>query len=216
MTLVRRDDLACVVQAGGRSSRMGFDKATAPFLGQPLLERVLRRVSPAVSELAVTTVRPESLSFIDGVRIDGLPVSVHRDLEGPAGAMRGIASSLSAATGSLVAIVACDMPFVSAGLIAALADRVATDGLDVCVPRVSRGLEPLCAVWRRETALPLATRLLAEDSQRIRFLIDGLHAGFLDEADIIAAAGSTVCFENVNTPSEFALAENMALRDPDL
>ena len=216
MTNVRRDDLACVVQAGGRSSRMGFDKATASFLGEPLVGRVLRRAAPAVSELAVTTVRPEALEFLGGLSIDGVPVSIRRDLEGPAGAMRGIASSLAAATKPYVAIVACDMPFVSPRVIAALAERVEREGLDACVPRVSRGLEPLCAVWRREAALPVARALLAEDRQRIRFLIDGLNAGFLEEDQIVAAAGSTVCFENVNTPSEFAVAEDIARRRPDL
>lgn len=54
--------------------------------------------------------------------------------------MRGIASSLAAARLPLVAIVACDMPFVSPELIGALADRVEAEALDVCVPREERGL----------------------------------------------------------------------------
>ena len=210
MTDVRRDDLACVVQAGGLSSRMGFDKATASFLGEPLVQRVLERIAPVASELLVTSVRPRVLSFLEQEPVGGLEVRVCRDLQGAPGAMRGIASSLDAASRPLVAIVACDMPFVSADLIGALADRVLRDGLDACVPRTSRGLEPLCAVWRRESCLPVARELLAEDSQRIRFLINRLETGFLDEDEDVAVAGSLVCFENVNTPREFARAEAFA------
>ena len=55
-------------------------------------------------------------------------------------------------------------------------------------------------------------RLLAaaSDRQRIRSLIDRVHAGYLDEPQIIEAAGSLLCFENVNTPEEFAAAELLA------
>lgn len=210
MTSVRRGDLACVVQAGGRSSRMGFDKATAPFLGEPLVGRVLRRIAPVASELLVTSVRPGELTFLERSSFDGLDTRVCRDLPGAAGAMRGIASSLFAATRPLVAVVACDMPFVSPGLISALADRVVRDGLDACVPRTSRGLEPLCAVWRRDACLPVARELLDGDLQRIRFLIDRVHTGYLLEDEVVAAAGSLACFENVNTPDEFARAEAIA------
>ena len=52
--------------------------------------------------------------------------------------------------------------------------------------------------------------LLACDRQRIRCLIDRVNAGNLDEPQIVAVAGSTLCFENVNTPEEFAAAELLA------
>ena len=211
MTCVRLDHLACVVQAGGRSTRMGFDKATASFLGEPLVARVLRLAAPAASELAVTSVRPQELFFLEGASFDGLPVRVVADLAGPAGAMRGIASSLAAASAPLVAVVACDMPFVSPDLLCALAARLERDGLDVCVPRVARGIEPLCAVWRRDTCLPVARELLAQDAQRIRLLIDRVNAGYLDESAIVAAAGSLDCFENVNTPDELAAVQERAV-----
>lgn len=83
------------------------------------------------------------------------------DLEGPAGAMRGIASSLAAARLPFVAIVACDMPFVSPELIGALADLVEEGPLDVCVPREERGLSRCapCGVarpahWRLASSSP--------------------------------------------------------------
>lgn len=210
MTTVRRADLSCVVQAGGMSSRMGRDKARMAFCGKPLIERVLERLALVGSELVVTTSRPDELAYLEECEFDGLAPRVVMDIDGPAGAMRGIASSLAAARLPLVAIVACDMPFVSPELIGALADRVKEAPLDVCVPREERGIEPLCAVWRRDSCAPVAQELLSCDRQRIRCLISRVQAGYMDEPQIVKAAGSTLCFENVNTPEEFAAAELLA------
>ena len=210
MTTVRRADLSCVVQAGGLSSRMGSDKARMLFCGEPLIERVLGRLAHVAGELVVTTSRPSELAYLEQRTFDGLRPRVVMDLDGPAGAMRGIASSLTTARLPLVAVVACDMPFVSPELVAELADRVEGEALDVCVPREGRGIEPLCAVWRRETCAPVARELLDQDLQRIRCLIGRVHAGYLDEPQIVEVAGSTLCFENVNTPEEFAAAELLA------
>ncbi len=210
MTTVRRADLSCVVQAGGLSSRMGCDKARMPFCGKPLIERVLERLALVGSELIVTTSRPDELAYLDEREFNGLVPRVVMDVDGPAGAMRGIASSLAAARLPLVAIVACDMPFVSPELIGVLADRVEAEALDVCVPREERGIEPLCSVWRRDACAPVAQELLVCDRQRIRCLINRVQAGYLDEPQIVKAAGSTLCFENVNTPEEFAAAELLA------
>ena len=210
MTTVRRADLSCVVQAGGLSSRMGCDKARMLFCGEPLIERVLGRLAPVAGELVVTTSRPSELAYLEERAFGGLVPRVVTDLEGSAGAMRGIASSLAAARLPLAAIVACDMPFVSPELIGALSDRVKEGPLDVCVPREERGIEPLCAVWRRQACAPVARELLDQDRQRIRCLIDRVHAGYLDEPQIVEVAGSTLCFENVNTPEEFAAAELLA------
>lgn len=97
MTTVRRADLSCVVQAGGLSSRMGCDKARMAFCGEPLIERVLGRLAPVAGELVVTTSRPSELAYLEEHAFGGLVPRVVADLEGPAGAMRGIASSLAAA-----------------------------------------------------------------------------------------------------------------------
>ena len=97
MTTVRRADLSCVVQAGGLSSRMGCDKARMAFCGEPLIERVLGRLAPIAGELVVTTSRPSELAYLEELMFDGLRPRVVMDVDGPAGAMRGIASSLAAA-----------------------------------------------------------------------------------------------------------------------
>lgn len=90
MTTVRRADLSCVVQAGGLSSRMGCDKARMVFCGEPLIERVLGRLAPVAGELVVTTSRPSELVYLEERTFGGLVPRIVPDLEGSAGAMRGI------------------------------------------------------------------------------------------------------------------------------
>ncbi|MCX8063463.1 MAG: NTP transferase domain-containing protein, partial [Anaerolineales bacterium] len=54
-----------VVQAGGESRRMGKDKALLPFLGKPLIQRILERLIPVVDEALVTTNHPERYGFLN-------------------------------------------------------------------------------------------------------------------------------------------------------
>lgn len=73
---------------------MGCDKASMAFCGEPLIERVLGRLAPVAGELVVTTSRPSELAYLEECAFGGLVPRVVADLEGSAGAMRGIASSL--------------------------------------------------------------------------------------------------------------------------
>jgi len=57
--------LTVCIQAGGASSRMGEDKALKPFLGRPLIQRVIERLAPIADELLVTTNRPEEYAFLN-------------------------------------------------------------------------------------------------------------------------------------------------------
>ena len=60
--------LTIAVQAGGESRRMGQDKALMPFLGQPLIQRVVKRLSAIADEIIITTNQPDSYRFL------GLPL----------------------------------------------------------------------------------------------------------------------------------------------
>ncbi len=102
---------------------MGSDKALLPFLGRPLIQRVLERLTPIADEILVTTNRPEDYHFLD------LPL--FRDLKPDRGALGGLYTALSSATCEAVAVVACDMPFASAALIEA-ARQAARPGRGGC------------------------------------------------------------------------------------
>jgi molybdopterin-guanine dinucleotide biosynthesis protein A len=194
--------LSVVVQAGGQSTRMGEDKALKPFLGRPLVERVVERLRPVADELLVTTNHPEAYAFL---RLPLFP-----DLKPGRGALGGLYTALASATQQAVAVVACDLPFASAPFLVASAGILVQEGADVVIAETAHGLEPLHAVYRREACLgPIGTaidlgqwRMISWFPQvRVRKL-------FSDELSRYDPDG--LAFRNVNTPEELAEAEQLA------
>ena len=138
--------LSVAVQAGGQSSRMGENKALKPFLGRPLIERVVRRVESAADEMLITTNEPGAFDFL-GIRQES-------DVRPGFGPLGGLYTALAAARLPTVAVVACDMPFANAPLLVASAGILLKDDVDVVIARSPEGFEPLHAVYRRTTCLP--------------------------------------------------------------
>ena len=151
--------LTICVQAGGESRRMGQDKARMPFLGRPLIQRVIDRLSPIADEVIVTTNTPDDYRFL------GLPL--FPDLKPGRGALGGLYTALSSATGDTVAVVACDMPFASPKLIEAASRLLVEEAADVVIPDSGGGLEPMHAVYRRETCIPAIASAIDNDKWKL-------------------------------------------------
>jgi len=200
--------LTLVIQAGGESRRMGQDKALMPFLGAPLIARVLQRLQPLAAETLVTSNRPEAYAFL------GLPFIPDR-IAGR-GALGGLYTALSAATQPLVAVVACDMPFASPALFTACASQLEAEGWDAVVPRTEGGMEPFHAVYARERCLPLVEAAIQADKWRVDAWFEQARIRFLDPAETRLHDPGGLAFWNVNTPEEFAQAEQIALQGEDL
>jgi molybdopterin-guanine dinucleotide biosynthesis protein A len=195
------EDLCVVVQAGGESTRMGQDKALVFFSGQPLVQRVLERLSLLASELVVTTNRPDDFKFL-GVRLAG-------DIFPGYGSLGGLHTALSAASLPLVAVVACDMPFASAALIEATVQTMIETGCDAVVPRSEHGLEPFHAVYRKETCLPLVEAAIRNEKRRVDAWYAQARMLFIPYETVLQYDPSGRAFLNVNTPEELAEAEKI-------
>ncbi len=194
--------LSFVVQAGGESRRMGQDKALLPFLGQPLILRVLQRVRPMADEILVTTNRPEAYEFLD------LPLVP--DLIPGRGALGGVYTAMKAASQPFVAIVACDMPFASPALFAAERDILLASQADIAIPHSGEGLEPFHAVYRREACLPAIEAALQGDKWRVDAWFSQVKLHMLRLEEIQRLDPAFLCFRNVNTPEELVEAEHLA------
>lgn len=194
--------LTLLIQAGGQSSRMGEDKALKPFRGRPLILRVVERLAPIADEILVTTNDLERYAFL-GLRL--VP-----DLVPGCGPLGGLHAGLTAASHPLVAVVACDMPFASAPLLEACARLLVEERADVVIPRSASGLEPLHAVYRRETCLPAIQAALQAGEFKVIGWFPQVKVRELGEAEIAALDPSGLAFWNINTPEEFARAEKMA------
>lgn len=190
--------------AGGNSQRMGLDKALMPFLGRPLVQRVLERLSPLADEVILSTNQPAEYTFL------GIPAVT--DLRPGHGSLGGLYTCLSAARYPFVAAAACDLPFARLDLFTYEISLLAEGEADVVVPRNLNGLEPLHAVYRRETCLPLIEKSL--DKGRFKMI------GWFAEAKVIQISPQSLLkfdpdglvFLNINTIEEFAQAEHIARR----
>ena len=173
-----------------------------PFLGRPLIQRVVDRLTPIADELIVTTNHPQDYRFL------GLPL--FPDLKPGRGALGGLYTALSSAACEVVAVVACDMPFANASLIEAASRLLVQEEADVVIPDSGDGLEPLHAVYRREICLPAIEAAIDTDQWRLISWFPQVKVRILqpDEVKLYDPAGMT--FWNLNTPEEFAEAEKTA------
>jgi molybdopterin-guanine dinucleotide biosynthesis protein A len=191
------------ILAGGKSSRMGtnIDKAFLEFEGQTLLDRAL----------AVTG------AVCGGVRIVGDPAKfagyastkygpVVADVFSGCGPLAGIHAALVHSPAELNLMLAVDMPFVSQGLLAFLFAAAAANEAVVTVPRTSRGLQPLCAIYRRDFS-GVAEQALRAGKYKIDTAFSGVSVRVIEEAELVAAAFSEQSFFNVNTPQDRLAAE---------
>ena len=208
--------LTVCIQAGGQSSRMGEDKALKPFLGRPLIQRVIERLSPVADELIVTTNRPEDYAFLD--------LRLVADLKPGRGALGGLYTAIASAAHPIVAVVACDMPFASGALLEAgsrlLVEEEADDVIARVAPRAERagksneGYEPLHAIYRRETCLPAIEAAIDADQWKVIAWFPQVKVRVLTPDEIKRYDTLGLAFWNVNTPEEFAEAERISLSLP--
>ncbi len=182
---------AAAILAGGRSTRMGADKALLRWDGRRLLDRqldLLRTLGP--TDLYI--------SGRAGVDYAVAGVSVVLDAAPGLGPLGGLAAVLGAVTTAHVVVLAVDLPALTPEFLLRLL-RLRTEGAGV-VPRSAAGWEPLAAVYPREI-LPLVRMHIEQRKLALHRLIDaGIAAGLLIEARI--ADQNSGVFRNVNTPED--------------
>ena len=209
-----KQTITVVIQAGGMSSRMGEDKALKPFLGRPLIQRVIDRLSPIADELIVTTNHPAEYAFLN---TSTRPVgqSVHRlrlvaDLKPGRGALGGLYTAIASATSPFVAVVACDMPFASRIFFEGARGLMVEEEADVVIAKTDDGYEPFHALYRRETCLPAIESAIDADQWKVISWFPQVKTRMLTTNEVKSFDPSGLCFWNLNTPDEFIEAENRA------
>lgn len=209
-----RPRLTVAIQAGGESRRMGQSKATVPFLGRPLLARIVERVAPVADELVITTNEPERLAFLDNLDI-GCDIRLVRDVCSDRGALRGLYTAFQAASNPLISVIACDMVFASPRLMAAEAAVLHRERVDAVVPRNQNGFEPFHATYRVETCLAAIERSLSEGNARAKDFFDKINLRPFTNDDVTRVVPQRGCFINANTPDELARLEALIREEGD-
>ena len=173
---------------GGRSSRMGRDKALLPFHGVALAQAIGGTVRAAAGSCVLVG---------DPSTYAGLGLSVIPDLYPGEGPLGGILTALYHTAADWNVIVACDMPEVSAGFLERLLGCASQSFQDVLAPASCCGrLEPLCSVYHRRSAWALGAAF-ARGARKVADALAEVRLATLTVPDVRI-------FENVNTPRDWA------------
>jgi molybdenum cofactor guanylyltransferase len=204
MSAKKYPDAAAFILAGGRSSRMGRDKAWLELAGLPLVLRVARAVEPLVS--AVTVIGPperfESVGL--GAIPDRMPARAGSG-ESSCGPLGGIITALNATQCSRNLVLACDLPYITTAWLEWLLGRAGALEAQAVVPERTSGVEPLAAVYRKECAQVLA-EALGRDVRKVSEALRDLRVTRIPEAEWRALDPEGNVLANMNTPEEYALA----------
>ena len=196
--LVSPRRMPLLVLAGGFSRRMGRDKATLLWEGQPLLLRVIARLHPIATEIWVSARPGQELPSGTYRRIDDA-----RPGDGP---LAGLAQGLAAIDRGAVpvAVAACDYPYAEPALFPAL--RAAAPEAAVALPLLDGRAHPLMAVWRSDVAAA-CERALARGARRVREVLDEVEAFEIEAAELPGIDGGRA-LQNVNDPAGLTSARD--------
>jgi molybdopterin-guanine dinucleotide biosynthesis protein A len=187
----RVEEVTAFVLAGGKSTRMGRDKAFVELGGRTLLTRA-QVLAQSVAERVVIVGCAEKFSRLGPVVED---VFLDR---GPLG---GIHAALSGTTSEWNLILAVDTPFLEADFLRWLLKQACESEAVVTVPRIAGRWQPLSGVYRRSFAEP-AKRALEVDRNKIDPLFRGVTTRVIEEEEILGLGYSSEMFRNLNTMEE--------------
>ncbi|MGH7411090.1 MAG: molybdenum cofactor guanylyltransferase [Candidatus Methylomirabilis sp.] len=185
-----------IVLAGGKSSRMGVNKALIEFGGKRLIEAAVDRLAGLFAEVLVIANDPDLY--------DDLGVKVIPDLIPESGSLGGLYTGLRAATSPRGFFVACDMPFLNPDLIALLVREA--EGWDVVVPRVAGELQPMHAVYAK-SCLPFMEEAISAGRLKIAGFFSKVKVNTIEEPALRAVDPDLLGLMNVNTPQDLERAE---------
>jgi molybdopterin-guanine dinucleotide biosynthesis protein A len=194
-----------IILCGGKSSRMGRDKATLTFGPEVMLQRVVRLLGEvvAIENMIVVAAPNQSLPALPP------DVLTARDTQEYRGPLAGLATGLRALTDRADAayVTACDVPLLVPAFVEKVFAMLAE--FDIAVPYDGQHHHPLAAVYRR-SVLPHAEKLL--DAQQLRpiFLFQQVRTREIPVDDLRAVDPQLLTLENLNYEVDYYSALTMA------
>ena len=188
-------DVSAIVLAGGMSRRLGRNKAIEPIDGQPLITRVIGRLSHLTQQTVVVVNDDERVSVLPlpdsaKVAVDGYPGK---------GSLGGIFTGLSAAQADWAIVVACDMPFLNLDLFRHMLSL--REGTDAVVPVLEGRPEPTHALYSKACLPHIEDKLKADDLKISRFF-DEVRVRFVPEEEVDKLDPGHLSFFNINTQQD--------------
>lgn len=185
------------VLAGGRSSRMGQDKALLEVAGKPLVKFVGASVARVLDTVTLVG---------SAAKYGELGLPIIEDIHPGLGPLSGIHTALKHTRKPLALIVGCDMPFLTPEFIEKLVEIASVADCDITVAEsLENGLESLCSVYNR-TALPYVEEAIQRRELKISLLYERVRVRKLSAEECRPYNRFGVLFSNINTPDDFEQA----------
>lgn len=191
------NDITAVIMVGGKSLRMGQDKAFLPVEGVPVIERIIQALQCCFRQLLLVGDRPERFAPY------GLPVVPDSY---PGSSLGGLYTGLQHAETDRVFVTSCDIPFPDPELIRLICAE--SDACDVVLPASANGLEPLFALYHRSCLAAMQAALEAGNF-RITALLQQLQIKTIAPELLARIDSDGRALLNMNTPDEYAACKGL-------
>lgn len=187
-----------VILAGGRSSRMKFNKAFARIGDTIVIDMILEKFFLLFNEIIIITNEPELFS--------NYPVKVYTDIYPYCGPVSGIHAGLSYARYERIFVQGCDMPFVNQNVVKYMVEQLGDH--DAVVPVINTFLQPTSAVYRN-SCLPLLTSCLKKKLLKLTKFFEDWDTLYLHEEDLRSYGNLDTMFFNINTSEALERAQHI-------
>lgn len=189
------------ILAGGKSTRMQYNKAFAKLGETTIIESIITRFMEIFDETIIITNEPEQYGF--------LSLPLYTDVYKGLGPISGIHSALYNSSQEVTFVLACDMPFVPYELIVYMLDRI--EGFDTVVARTNNFFQATSAVYHKD-CLPILANCLENDKLKTTLIFRELKARILDEPELMQFGDLSDMFFNINDEKALKKAQDISGR----
>ncbi|WP_088032912.1 molybdenum cofactor guanylyltransferase [Evansella clarkii] len=194
-------DINGIILAGGKSSRMGKNKAFLEINGRKNIERLTEKMSEITREVIIVTNAPELYEYLN--------TTLKEDAVKGKGPLAGIQAGITASSAEWNIVAACDLPFFNERAARYLAELTNNQKADAIVPLIDGRQHPLFAAYRA-SVLPVVEECLSQDRLRIKDALEQLIVCEVTEQEFYEAGFSIEeiadAFFNMNRPEDYKFA----------
>ncbi len=194
------DSVSAILLAGGKSSRLGTDKAKVKLNGESVM---IGAIAEKLSEVSDDIVVSSNSRRYDDITV---PVRWVADVKPGAGSLMGLYSGLLAVKHDYAIAVACDMPFINIELLKYMMSL--PRDYDALLPRIGDKTEQLHSIYSK-SCLPEMERFLESGRLKITAFLDEINVKFVPEDIINKYDPQHLAFFNVNTAEQLKEAQDI-------
>lgn len=195
--------ISCIVLAGGKSLRLGYDKVLEKVGNTSLIEQVISRIDSLCAHIFIVTAEERTFESLSSHP----KIKQTTDIFPGQGSLGGIYTGLVESDTFYNLVVAADMPFLNEPLLRYMIE--ASDGFDFILPRVNNLYEPLHAVYSKNCIAPIET-ILKRGSRVIVDLFDHVKVKFIETEEVERFDPQHLSFFNINTREDLEKARKIA------